>query len=966
MSNPAGIDIFAAKSEMADRIRAFDWSKTSLGPPEQWSEVLKMSVSLCLNSRFPLILWWGPELTMLYNDPYREHLQSKHPAALGKPGSQVWSEIWNVIGPMLDGVVQTGEPTWSDDLLLFLERNGYPEETYHTFSYSAIKDTTGKIVGIFTPVAETTQRVVGERRLSTLREIARKSSDGEVELCAQLARVLESNTVDLPSCALFDLRDENSEVRCLIGATANLSDDSGQLSAGLITKIKKAVTARAMVVIADLDRLLPNIGSSKLGLKPRSGVLVPVPAPQGGWFVFFSAISPHLPFDDNYRSFLEAVTRELSTALKEARALEQERRRAQMLMQLDQAKTEFFSNVSHEFRTPLTLMLGPLDNCLERADDCPDEVGPMLQVIKRNAQRLQRLVNSLLDFSRIEAGRIDGVFTETDLSVFTKNICSSFTSLMNTAGLDFSVDCDPNLPPVFVDTDMWEKIVLNLISNAFKFTESGGVEITLLRVEGFAQLSVKDSGVGIPKAELPNVFKRFHRIKNSFARTHEGSGIGLALVKELVEIHGGMISVNSSEKGSEFIVRIPLGSTHVDPARLNSERALASTAISTHAFVDEAQRWLGGSEVKPAHSGLSGRPKPSGHILVADDNADMRDYVAKILADNWTITCVANGAEALTELRTHIPDLVVSDIMMPKMDGFELLQAIRTDPRWTELPVILLSARAGEEATVDGLNAGATDYLVKPFSAKELVARVSSALEASKTDKIAALQKELQALAHLTSHEMQDPVRTIKSYQRLLAVRYKNRLGEDADEFIEQCVRAAETIDRMVQDLWVYSSIGELQQEYTEVDTTRALGSALAQLAVKIQEHNAVIQHSTLPKVYAAEEQIIVLFRNLIDNAISFGAGPVKVNISAQSTESEWLFSVEDNGPGIDPMNRSKIFSIFTRGNGKPSGDGSGMGLPICRRIVETLGGKMWVDANGAGGATFFFSLPRIDIKLEH
>ena len=361
----------------------------------------------------------------------------------------------------------------------------------------------------------------------------------------------------------------------------------------------------------------------------------------------------------------------------------------------------------------------------------------------RNALRLLKLVNTMLDFSRLEAGRAQASYQPTDLAALTAELASHFRSACDKAGLRLVVECPP-LPtaaPVYVDRDMWEKIVLNLVSNAFKFTLTGEIDVRLQAVDGQAHLTVRDTGVGIPPDELPHMFERFHRIMDNRGRTYEGTGIGLALVQELVTLHGGTVRVDSVlGEGSTFTVTIPFGTDHLDPQRIGQAPELASTAIASSAFVEEAWRWLPDEGHEPlgeppaapavAHDERD-RPgvQPAGQrprLLWADDNADMRDYVSRLLGGRFDVQAVADGHAALEAARAHPPDLVLSDVMMPRLDGFGLLRALRADPHLREIPIILLSARAGEESRLEGIDAGADDYLIKPFSARELLARVES------------------------------------------------------------------------------------------------------------------------------------------------------------------------------------------------------------------------------------------------
>ncbi|MFY0578187.1 sensor histidine kinase [Cystobacter fuscus] len=307
-----------------------------------------------------------------------------------------------------------------------------------------------------------------------------------------------------------------------------------------------------------------------------------------------AGVSVRRALDASYRAFYELLGNTVTTALTNVRAYEEEQKRAAALAEIDRAKTAFFSNVSHEFRTPLTLMLGPLEDSLADLQE-PLSTGQRQrqQLIHRNGLRLLKLVNSLLDFSRIEAGRVQASYRPTDLSQLTVDLASAFESAMAQAGLTYVVTA-PALPePVYVDTDFWEKIVLNLISNAFKFTLKGSVEVWLTPLEGRVRLTVRDTGTGIPEAEMPRLFERFHRVETTRGRTYEGTGIGLALVQELVRLQGGSLRAESVEgRGSAFHVELPFGHAHLDPARIDSrDKPLGSQSLSS-AFAEEALRWL--------------------------------------------------------------------------------------------------------------------------------------------------------------------------------------------------------------------------------------------------------------------------------------------------------------------------------------------------------------------------------------
>ncbi len=477
---------------------------------------------------------------------------------------------------------------------------------------------------------------------------------------------------------------------------------------------------------------------------------------------FIAGLNPFRPFDEDYRSFASLFAGQLTAGLNNAHAYEAERRRAESLAEIDRAKTTFFSNVSHEFRTPLTLMLGPLlDTLSQQNGPLPPRAAEELAVVHRNGLRLLKLVNTLLDFSRIEAGRVQVSYVPTDLAAFTAELASVFRSAIDKAGLTLTIDTPTLAEPAYIDRDMWEKIVLNLLSNAFKFTLDGGITVRLHQDGDWIRLAVQDTGTGIPESELPRLFERFHRVEGSRGRTHEGTGIGLALVLELVKLHGGTVAVESTlGQGTAFTVSIPAGSDHLPPERISAPRSLASTAVGYNAYIEEAFRWIpqSGSDSHASAPRATqndmvftggGSPATTSErprILIADDNADMRDYLRRLLSDRYDVIAAPDGEEALRLAAARPPVLILSDVMMPNLDGFGLLKAIRADAALAAVPFILLSARAGEEATLEGIRAGADDYLVKPFSARELTTRIDALIERKRFEReLAATEQRLKS-----------------------------------------------------------------------------------------------------------------------------------------------------------------------------------------------------------------------------
>jgi DNA-binding NtrC family response regulator/signal transduction histidine kinase len=757
--------VFAGGGDMGARMRAFDWSATVLGPLEQWPQSLRAAVRVMLGSGYPMLVCWGPTYPMLYNDPYRPLIGKKHPAALGRAIREVIPEVWDFLGPRFDSVMATGqEASQLAGQMFTVYRDNYLEECYFSFSYSPIRDDEGSVGGVLTTVLDMTERVIEDRRRHVLRDLASRTAEvrNEEDLWRVSAETLGQHPATIPFAFLYENEPAERQAR-LVSVSAEVGDDLHpkiiHTDRESIWRFQEAVSEDCLVVeLGERAAALPIPGWPSVA--QRAAVL-PI-----GWREHKDAaaflvlgIHPGRAFDDAYCDFVRRISEQISAGLASTRAYQQERRRVEALTEIDRVKTAFFSNVSHEFRTPLALMLGPLDEVMPEARErLSPERYEQLFTARRNAVRLLKLVNTLLDFSRIEAGRVQAVYEPTDLGAATSEIASVFRSALENAGLRFTVECPPIGEPVYVDRDMWEKIVSNLLSNAFKFTLEGSVIVTLKSADGAVQLQVRDTGVGIPKEHIERVFERFHRIEGVHARSYEGTGIGLAFVQELVRLHGGDVRVTSSPgQGSTFTVTIPVGTAHLPPERIQVTRPSKPGGMKADAYVQEAQGWFR-DEWNPvevatlpnspssiaAPTPLPGREPTADRelIVVADDNADMRKYLRHLLDAQYEVHAVSDGIQALETARLLRPALVLTDVMMPRLDGFGLLRAIRDDSVLASTPIILLSARAGEESRLEGLRAGADDYLVKPFTARELVARLEALLKMAKLRRESAEREE--------------------------------------------------------------------------------------------------------------------------------------------------------------------------------------------------------------------------------
>ncbi|MCD2195511.1 SpoIIE family protein phosphatase [Actinomycetospora endophytica] len=729
---PDGVDpIFAGRGGVARDMAAVDWAATPIGPPSQWPQPLRDVVRVLLTSRFAMWMAWGPELTMFYNDAYRHAtLRRKHPWALGRPFDEVWAEVRDEVGPQVRSVLEDGEATWNEDLLLFLERDGWPEESYHTFSYSPLHDEDGRVKGLLCVVAETTERVLAERRMAFLRDLATAmTSARSIEDVAGAAReVLGGGIRDLPFGLVYLLDGGAGRTARL---TAAVGVDPDGPAAPTTLELGLAADAWPATGVLPTTTVLPLDDSAALEDCDRVAVVPLSPATTSGEEIglLVVGLSRYLAFDERYRDFVDLVAGQVTAGVIDARAAEADRRRAEGLAEVDRARRRFFADASHELRTPLTLVAGPVDDLLADGEVDPVRWRAELEVVARNTRRLARVVNDLLEVSRLQAGGVEQHGEVVDLARLTSEVAGMVASAIERAGLEYVVRAPSEPLPVAIGRDGWERIVLNLVVNALKYTREGRVEVLLHRDGDRAVLTVSDTGIGIAAQELPKLFDRFHRVDGGWARSAEGSGIGLALVHEITTHHGGEAAVTSEPGvGTTFTVELPVAAQAPEQAA-----GPAEPGGRTRALMDEASRWV--PEEASAAAEAPSRPEVphdgevAGRVLVADDNADMRAYVARLLEPRCTVITVADGGAALARALADPPDMVVTDVVMPGRSGLELLAALRADPRTARIPVLLLSARAGEEDAVEGLAAQADDYLVKPFSAAELQARVAAHLQ---------------------------------------------------------------------------------------------------------------------------------------------------------------------------------------------------------------------------------------------
>ena len=973
---------------MGERIREFDWSATPLGPVDDWPQSLRTCIRIMLVSRQPIWIGWGKQLIKFYNDPYKAIVGGKHPWALGRPARVVWKDIWRDIGPMLGRVMEKDEGIYEESQLLIMERNGYPEETYYTFSYTPITGDDGRTEGMICFNSDDTDRILSERQLLTLMQLSNRLTDSRSnsEAIIRTLKTLRDNPHDFPFVQFRPLGEEGE----------------------LAPECDAAMTTRTLQLVEDMGSKVTGMSTGVWEVAPHTGIVLPLfqPGTKEPFGFLIIGINPYRLPDEKYMGFFTLVSDQLDSSLADLHVHEAERQKSAALAEIDRAKTTFFSNISHEFRTPLTLLQGPIEEVLNDPES-RDVNRYRMGVAYRNVLRMKKLVNTLLEFSRIEAGRVEGRYSRVDITAFTRELASSFRSAVEKAGMQLIVSGGGVKDDVYVDVDGWEQIVLNLLSNAFKYSRRGAIEVNVEQVGQEVLVRVSDTGVGIPEEQLERIFDRFHRIENIQGRSQEGTGIGLAMVKELVRMHQGTITVSSKVgSGSVFTVALPTGYRHL-PADKIVEPGIAGLKHA-ESFVTEALKWLPGGGAAANGGSVKENEKwaedvirrPAGTVLLVDDNADMREYVQRLLSAQFTVITAMDGEDAYAKMVLHRPDLLLSDIMMPVLDGYGLLRKVRLNEQLKHTPVILLSARAGEEAKVEGLDTGADDYLVKPFPAKELLARVDTNIRiarsrkehADRLEKEVALRTEelrqvnaaleqmnislqrsnddLQQFAHVASHDLKEPIRKIRIFSSRLLDEFGGSMPGQARAYLGKIEQATRRMLSMIEGVLAYSILNGNEQPAESIDLNEVLQNIETDLEIVMEERGAKIIREEMPRMEGAAVLIYQMFYNLINNSLKFarvGVPPVirigcrVIGAGGASGGPEMLeITVTDNGIGFGQEHAYRIFDTFARLHAKDKYEGTGLGLALCKKIVGRHHGSIRASGARDEGAVFTIQLPLV------
>lgn len=735
---------------------------------------------------------------MTSNVPYNSLLSD--PQAFGKPAREVWSSLWDYLKPMIDRVL-AGESVFRENDCLSFRRygNDMPCESYHDWRYVPVRNRSGKVVALFNQSIEKTDQVLAERRLDAVRSLSEQMLvvRSMREYYGSIIAVLEEYPKDAPFAMCYSVKsvsqasaaNENvatvsvdlehsigvpendpsapkhltvkvpSKSKSIFGSnTAGLSSPTlsaiSALSSGSARihqyvdashawPIQKALATRQCVVVNDCRELIKDYPIRVWDELPISAIVVPICSDSSTEIpesVLILGLNVRRPFDAEYDSWVHVIRSHLASSHTSVKAIEAEKKRIDDEVRMEKAKTAWFRGAAHDLRSPLALISGPLDDVLHT--DLMPKQKTSLTTAKRNVDRLMRLVDSLMDFSRLEAGKVEGRFVPTELSPFIVDLANLFRPAIERQGIDLVFDLEPSEILVYVDPTLFETVVSNLLGNAMKYTESGMI-IVRLRYTEYAEISIIDTGVGIPQDELQAITEVFHRATNAIHTGSQGTGLGLSIAREILHLHDGSLEIASATEsgsldhrhGSTFTAKIPL-----------KERKIASVTDQQQTFgkygkalADEAMRWKRDAESTEgsnsevgvessigSHSKLSDSLmfEPGDTLLIVDDNSDLREYVRGIFSPYCKVREASNGEMAKRIALENPPHLILCDMLMPKMSGMELLTALRAAPETSITPFVMLSAVSGDEARVDALMNGAEDYLTKPFKPKELLARV--------------------------------------------------------------------------------------------------------------------------------------------------------------------------------------------------------------------------------------------------
>jgi signal transduction histidine kinase len=849
-------------------------------------------------------------------------------------------------GSILRRMTRTGQMWWRN----LSDAAGELEETNRLLQEQVDALTDAK--------AELDRRV---RDLTILDTVSRAAVSGALDLQRVLQNVVGALSMQLGDVPVAVLLAEGEPPRLVLAATALFP-----------RALEDAIPhERLASVLETAQPLVLEVGGRRVRVQPMStgrAVIAALatadlnPAEDGLLdtvakqfaFVIENAISFQTISD--LRDNLELRVRERTTELEEAH--DQLEDTIERLKRSDRARTEFFTNVSHELRTPLTLILAPLDTIESSLRDPPPEVQANLRLIRDNAHTLLRLINEILDFARIDAERMPLRPEKVELGELIDDTVASLRPLADRKRVGLEWQRPSGSVSATADPKLLRRALFNLISNGIKFVEEGQrVSVTLSQPDKDVEVVVSDNGPGIPRESQTRLFERFQRVPDAKGRIIEGSGIGLAMVKEIVQLHHGTISLESdTDQGATFRIRMPRERLAAQPS-LGPAPPLPDELMP--AFEPTP---VPAAPVIPAPSPDTNR----GTVLLVEDNREMRDFLTRLLSPHYQLLIAEDGLEGLRLAQEHLPDGIISDVMMPKLDGISLCRQLKDDRVTRIIPIILVSARHGAEAALEGFAAGANDYVVKPFSSPELLARIDAQLRLRRLS-LAVMRMEKQTtlglLAAGIAHEVRNPVNAVINavppLRRALLERGGDQSKGLADALLESIDRSGHRIRHIVDAMLALSRQEPDRLTLREVHLSEGIESTLAILRYRISDGVTIHQeYGWDGDLWCYPDLVNQVVMNLIVNALD-SVDPRRGNIWIRLVREgeEVRLEVSDDGPGVSSELRERIFEPFF--TTKPPGAGTGLGLAISREVASLHGGSLELVSRGVHrGATFVLRLP--------
>jgi signal transduction histidine kinase len=634
----------------------------------------------------------------------------------------------------------------------------------------------------------------------------------------------------------------------------------------------------------------------------------------------------------------------------------------QQAHEVDKLKSEFFANISHELRTPLTLILSPVDELLGNLRHGAER--DALQVVRRNAARLLRMIDDLLDLARLEAGGLRLRVTPVDVKQLAEQVTGNASPAATARGVELSFSSRGQPGQIFGDPHRLEIIVTNLIGNAMKFTPRGGqIQVSVAQDSSGASIAVRDTGPGIALDEQERIFQRFHQLEGSERRKQGGAGIGLALARELAELHGGSLTVESEPgEGSEFTLLLKSGKDHFHSESI--ERRQLQTPDHPGRRVDDRftkapQRDMAETTAElrvsdyPAERVLLDRGRVP-RVLIAEDEDDLRRFIVGVLSQSYVVDAARNGAEALALMKNHRPDLVLTDVMMPEVSGLDLARTIKGDPSLQHIPVILLTARGENEAAIEGYDAGADDFVSKPFHTKVLQARIRAHLQMRGLSLQLADQAQLASAGTLAAglaHEVKNPLNAAVNAVKVLEAGGSSKVP--SDKLMQIVVDALQRIDGIISALNAHARPAD-GNDLTPCNVRMAVESTLNLLEHKMRAVTVHEDYEVTGAVFAPARAFNQVLLNLVDNAVRTGAENIWIQL--KQVDKNVSVAISDDGPGVSPDVAYRIFDPFF--TTRAEGEGTGLGLHLSRRIAHECGGELRYEPRPGGGARFVMEIP--------